>query len=50
MLPTHTQIELETEQPARLMVDGDLIGFTPLKVIVRPGAFALFTTADPAGS
>lgn len=45
-----TKMKLETEKPAQLMVDGDLVGFTPLTVTVRPGAFALFTPVDPTGS
>lgn len=43
-------LTLETEKPARLMVDGDIIGATPLTATVLPGAFSLFTPESPAPS
>ena len=45
-----SRVRLETDTPARLMVDGDIIGFTPLDVAVRAEAFRLFTPASPAPS
>ena len=50
---TLTQVRtltLEHEKPARLMVDGDIIGFTPLTVTVFPAAFTLYTPESPAPS
>ena len=43
-------LTLEPEKPARLMVDGDIIGTTPLTVTVLPAAFALYTPESPAPS
>mgnify|MGYP004271346335 FL=1 len=43
-------LTLETEKPARLMVDGDIIGATPLTVTILPGSFTLFTPESPAPS
>lgn len=43
-------LTLEPEKPARLMVDGDIIGTTPLTVTVLPAAFTLYTPASPAPS
>ena len=43
-------LTLETEKPARLMVDGDIIGTTPLTVTILSGAFTLFTPESPAPS
>ena len=43
-------MKIETATPARLMVDGDIIGFTPLTVTVLPAAFTLYTPASPAPS
>jgi len=42
-----TSVKLETEKPARLMVDGDILGFTPLTLTACPGAFSLFTPESP---
>jgi len=39
--------QLQTPQPARLMVDGDQVGFTPLNLTVVHGAFPLFTVESP---
>ena len=36
-------IDLESDEPQRVMVDGDLVGFTPLKMQVLPSAFRIFT-------
>ena len=50
---TLTQVRtltLEHEKPARLMVDGDIIGTTPLTVTVLPAAFTLYTPQSPAPS
>lgn len=44
------EIKVETAAPARLMVDGDIIGFTPLNVTALPGAFRLYTLESPAPS
>ena len=41
-------LTLETERPARLMVDGDILGTTPLTITVLPGAVTLFTPENPA--
>jgi diacylglycerol kinase (ATP) len=38
--------ELTAPKPIRLMCDGDALGFTPMKVTVLPGAFALFTAKE----
>ena len=43
-------LTLEHEKPARLMVDGDIIGTTPLTVTVLPAAFTLYTPQSPAPS
>ena len=40
-------IELTAPTPQRLMADGDLVGYTPLRMDVLKGAFSLFTVADP---
>ena len=40
-------IELTAPTPQRLMADGVLVGYTPLRMDVLKGAFSLFTVADP---
>lgn len=48
---THaTSVQLETPTPAAIMVDGDVVGTTPLNVTMRPGAFRLLTPEAPAPS
>ena len=43
-------VVLETSAPAKLMVDGDLLGTTPLAITVREGAFRMLTPETPAPS
>lgn len=43
-------LTLEPEKPARLMVDGDIIGTTPLTATILPAAFTLYTPESPAPS
>lgn len=40
-------ITLDGPRPIRLMNDGEILGFTPLKMEVLPAAFTLYTPADP---
>ncbi|KAL1515211.1 hypothetical protein AB1Y20_004272 [Prymnesium parvum] len=46
---TASCVEIETQgAPQRIMLDGDIVGFTPLKLEVLPLAFSLFTPENPA--
>ena len=49
-LSQFTTLTLETETPTRLMLDGDLVGFTPLTITVRPAVLPIYTPEDPAPS
>ena len=40
----------EGEAPLKLMVDGDILGTTPLKLTVVPQAFTLLTPSSPPPS
>lgn len=44
------KMKIETATPARLMVDGDIVGFTPLTITALPGTFSLYTLESPAPS
>lgn len=43
-----TTARFEAGTPTRVMVDGDIVGLTPLDVTAIKGAFPLFTPEDPA--
>ena len=38
------------ESPLKLMIDGDILGVTPLKIEVKPKAFTLLTPGSPPPS
>ena len=38
------------EAPLKLMIDGDILGVTPLKIEIKPKAFTLLTPASPLPS
>lgn len=42
-------LTLEGPAPIRLMNDGEVVGYTPLKLDVLPAAFTLYTPLEPAG-